>query len=210
MIGSMNSGGPTGPEDIAAHKHTLRRNLRSARAMMAHAAGPLAAQRLAERGLALVQRLSMPKGTVVAGYHAVGREIDVVPLLSLLAKSDFITALPVVSKDDGPLVFRRWQPGQPLKPGRFSVPVPAEGETVEPRMVIVPLLGFDRCGYRLGQGGGHYDRTLAHLRAHGAVIAIGAAYSGQELDRVPREAHDEPLDWILTDRETIGPFTDGF
>ncbi|WP_038036759.1 5-formyltetrahydrofolate cyclo-ligase [Thermopetrobacter sp. TC1] len=197
------------PEAIAARKGALRQNLRGARAMMAHAAGPLAARRIAERGLALLRRLAVPEGAVVAGYHAVGQELDVIPLLRALDQAGFITALPVVPEETGPLLFHRWRPGEPLKEGRFAVPVPAFAAPVTPQVVIVPLLGFDRRGFRLGQGGGHYDRTLAHLRANGDIVAIGAAYSGQELDRVPREAHDAPLDWILTDRETIGPFTDG-
>ncbi|HHN72883.1 MAG TPA: 5-formyltetrahydrofolate cyclo-ligase, partial [Thermopetrobacter sp.] len=61
-------------------------------------------------------------------------------------------------------------------------------------------------GHRLGQGGGHYDRTLAALRAHAPLIAVGAAFSGQEIDAVPAQPHDQPLDWIVTDRAVLGPF----
>ena len=72
-----------------------------------------------------------------------------------------------------------------------------------PRVLIVPLLAFDRAGYRLGYGGGFYDRTLARLRESGAVLAVGVAYAAQEVAEVPRNGSDQPLDWIVTEAESI-------
>ncbi len=196
----MNTVSRTPPED----KKTLRRNALAARAMMAHATGPVAAQRLAERVMELLERLP---GGIVAGYMPVRHEIDVRPLMERIAKSGRTLVLPVVKRRDTPLAFREWAPGDPLREGEFGVPVPLpERPERRPGILVVPLVAFDRDGFRLGYGGGYYDRTLAALRAGGeAVTAIGVAYSGQEMDRVPQEETDQPLDWIVTDRQTIGP-----
>ncbi len=196
----MNMPSRTPPKD----KKTLRRNALAARAMMAHATGPVAARRLATRVMELLERLS---GRIIAGYMPVHHEIDVRPLMEQIAESDRTLVLPVVKERDAPLVFREWTPGAPLQDGAFGVPIPLPDSPERlPEILIVPLAAFDREGFRLGYGGGYYDRTLAALRASaGDVTAIGVAYSGQEMDRVPREDTDQPLDWIVTDRQTIGP-----
>jgi 5-formyltetrahydrofolate cyclo-ligase len=81
-----------------------------------------------------------------------------------------------------------------------KIPSPTDdAETLTPQLLITPLLAFDRDGYRLGQGGGYYDRTIAALRAAGSLFVIGLAYAGQQIARAPREAHDQPLDAILTE-----------
>ncbi len=196
----MNTPSRTSPDD----KRTLRRNALAARAMMAHATGPVAARRLAARVMELLERLP---GRIVAGYMPVRHEIDVRPLMEQIAESGRTLVLPVVMKRDAPLAFREWAPGEPLQEGAFGVPVPLPDRPEHvPDILLVPLAAFDRDGYRLGYGGGYYDRTLAALRGReDAVTAVGVAYSGQEMDRVPREETDQPLDWIVTDRQTIGP-----
>jgi 5-formyltetrahydrofolate cyclo-ligase len=113
-------------------------------------------------------------------------------------------ALPVVTARGLPLGFRRWRPGDVLVSGAFGLLVPGpSAEPVMPQLVLVPLLAFDRQGGRLGYGAGFYDRTLAVLRAAGPVIAIGVAYADQEVPAVPVEPHDQPLDWIATEREIL-------
>ncbi|HUF44987.1 MAG TPA: 5-formyltetrahydrofolate cyclo-ligase, partial [Aestuariivirgaceae bacterium] len=108
--------------------------------------------------------------------------------------------LPVVVARGQPLVFRAWAPGNPTVAGIWSIPVPLESAPeLEPDVLIVPMLAFDGEGYRLGYGGGFYDRTLARLRAIKPVVAVGAAFAGQEVAQVPRGPHDEPLDWIVTE-----------
>ncbi len=196
----MNTPSRIPPED----KKTLRRNALAARAMMAHATGPVAAQRLSARVMELLERLP---GRTVAGYMPVRHEIDVCPLMERIAQSGRILVLPVVKRRNAPLVFREWAPGKPLQEGEFGVPVPLpDSPEHHPDILLVPLAAFDREGFRLGYGGGYYDRTLAALRTgREAVTAVGVAYSGQEVDRVPREETDQPLDWIVTDRQTIGP-----
>jgi len=193
----------TSPHDrpIPADKAGLRANALAARAMMAHAAGPLAAQRLARRGVELLA--SLP-GRIVAGYAPIRHEIDVMPLMEALHAAGRELALPAVGAVDAPLIFRAWRPGEALREAAFGVPAPLpDAPPVRPDVLIVPLAAFDRAGNRLGYGGGFYDRTLQVLRREGPVTAIGAAFSGQELDNVPHEAFDQSLDGIITDRETI-------
>ena len=166
----------------------------------AHAAeGATAGAVLARRGLPV----ALGCGTkVVSGFHAFGDEITVLPRRARLAEAGWITALPVVVGKGRPLEFRAWAPGEALVPGRWDIPQPPEGvRVVEPDVVLVPLLAFDRQGYRLGYGGGFYDRTLAALRAQKAITAIGVAFAGQEVQAVPRESFDARLDYVMTERE---------
>lgn len=187
-------------------KEALRRAMRPQRRALA-AAAPMAGHDLASlvsTHPALWQALTQP-GAVVAGYHPLPTEIDVLPLLSLLAAAGAVTALPEVTGRGEALRFRRWQPGQPLTDGPFKTVHPPEtAAVVTPTAVIVPLLAFDARGYRLGYGGGFYDRTLHGLRAAGqAPLTIGAAFAGQALAEVPVEGHDEPLDWIVTELAVV-------
>lgn len=143
----------------------------------------------------------------------IGSEIDCVPLLKRLAESDADLCLPVVTGPDAPLTFRRWQPDDRLVTGSFGISEPtAAAPELSPRVLLVPMLAFDRRGNRLGYGGGYYDRTLKELRAQADVVAIGVAFAGQLRDKVPVSDTDQPLDWILTEigatyfgDETAGP-----
>lgn len=134
-------------------------------------------------------------------------EIDPRPLLVCCQQHGIATALPVVVGKGQPLVFRAWAPGEALETGAYGTchPPPAAAE-VQPSLVLVPLVAFDRAGGRLGYGGGFYDRTLPRLRAAQTVVAIGLAHGVQELAAVPREPHDQPLDWLATEAEILGPF----
>ncbi|MFN3537371.1 MAG: 5-formyltetrahydrofolate cyclo-ligase, partial [Brevundimonas sp.] len=124
------------------------------------------------------------------------------PLARALIVHGLELALPVVVRRDAPLVFRRWRPGDPLELDQAGCPAPLDlaGE-VTPDLIMVPLLAFDASGGRLGQGGGYYDRTLEALRAGGMprIAAIGLAYAAQEMDTLPLDAHDQPLDGVLTE-----------
>ena len=143
----------------------------------------------------------LPWFGVVAGYHAIGSELNPWPLLRRLAvHSGARIVLPVATEEDGPLLFRAWDADQPLKSDAARIPSPTDvAESLTPQLVIAPLLAFDAEGYRLGQGGGYYDRTIAVLRARAPVFVIGLAYAGQQVDQVPRDAHDQPLDAIVTE-----------
>jgi 5-formyltetrahydrofolate cyclo-ligase len=133
-------------------------------------------------------------------YHPRGSEVDPFPLAAALEKLGVRIALPVVAQRGQPLIFRAMGQGT-LPPDALGIPSPGpDAETLEPDLVVTPLLAFDRRGGRLGQGGGYYDRTLAALRGHGPVFVLGLAYAGQQLDRLPMDAHDQRLDGVLTER----------
>jgi 5-formyltetrahydrofolate cyclo-ligase len=129
-------------------------------------------------------------------YHPVGSELDPTPIRIPGARR----ALPVATARDKPLIFRLHEPGDPLGPDAMGIPAPIpDAPAVLPDVVFAPALAFDRRGGRLGQGGGHYDRTLAELRARKPVLVIGLAYAGQEVAEIPMEPHDQRLDAILTE-----------
>jgi 5-formyltetrahydrofolate cyclo-ligase len=131
-------------------------------------------------------------------------ELDPRPLFMALHDRGHPIGLPVIAAKGQPLLFRRWTPDVALVRGPFRVMTPpAEALEVVPRLLLVPLLAFDRTGYRLGYGGGFYDRTIAKLRAAGDVLAVGVGLAVQGMDAVPRDDTDEPLDWIVTDQEAI-------
>lgn len=137
----------------------------------------------------------------VSAFWPMGTEIDTRPLLASLQEAGHRTALPVVAAKASPLIFRNWSPGDALVDGGFGTSVPpVDCEEVLPDVLFVPLLAFDSSGYRLGYGGGFYDRTLEKLRALKAgVLAIGVAFSGQRVDTVARGPHDQPLDGVATE-----------
>jgi 5-formyltetrahydrofolate cyclo-ligase len=142
----------------------------------------------------------MVEGAVVAGFHPRADEFDVLPLLARLRDMGHAIALPVVAAKAQPLQFRLWMKGEALVPAVMGIRVPAEtAAVVEPDVLFVPLLEFDSHGYRLGYGGGFYDRTIARLRALKPVLTIGVGFAGQEVDEVPHDGHDMALDWLLTE-----------
>ena len=141
---------------------------------------------------------------IVAGYRPRGAEIDPWPLMAAFVRAGAILALPVALDRDTPLIFRGCTDGDPLAPDACNILAPLpEAATVEPDLVITPLLAFDSRGRRMGQGGGHYDRTLEALRARRRVFVLGLAFSGQQVARIPAESHDQSLDAILTENGYI-------
>ena len=176
-------------------KTVLRLALREQRKALA-AAAPDAG----ERAAALAPDARLAGVTVAAGYRPRGGEIDPRPLMRRLAQAGAMLALPVAFDRDSPLAFRAYAPGDRLEPDACNIAAPtAEAPVVRPDLVITPLLAFDRRGGRMGQGGGHYDRTLEQLRAEGPVFVLGLAYAGQAVAEIPLEAHDQRLDAILTE-----------
>jgi 5-formyltetrahydrofolate cyclo-ligase len=138
---------------------------------------------------------------IVSAFHPFRSEVDTRPLLVRLAGEGWTTCLPVVLGEGLPLEFRRWLPGEALVKGAMDIERPPETAPVlEPDVLLVPMLAFDASGYRLGYGGGFYDRTLAKLRAKKKVIAIGVAYAAQQAAHVPHAAHDQPLDFVMTEK----------
>lgn len=142
----------------------------------------------------------MPHRAVVAGYRPMRSEIDPLPLMAALVKHGAELALPTMQGEGMPLLFRRWQEGERLTLGAFGVEEPApEAAAVVPDLVLVPLVGVDRDGVRLGMGKGFYDHTLAGLRERGRVLAVGLAFEAQRVGQLPAEPHDQNLDALVTE-----------
>ena len=160
-------------------------------------------RRAAAAGLVETWRLERPVETpaVVSGFWPMAEELDIRPLMIELHNQGCQLALPVVVAKRQPLVFRAWRPGDPLEAGVFGTLHPSpRREVVEPDALIVPLLACDEDGWRLGYGGGFYDRTLEALRAKKIVTAVGVGFNAQLLPEVPHGPSDQRLDWLLTDK----------
>jgi 5-formyltetrahydrofolate cyclo-ligase len=154
----------------------------------------------------LRQALAPHHGKPLSAYMAMRSEIDPLPAM-LAALPHGPVAVPVIVAKGQALRFRAWTPDAPLTDGGFGAMIPLHGDWVTPKVLIVPLVAFDRAGGRLGYGGGFYDRTLADLRAQGPTLAIGFAWAAQEDEGLPLEPTDQPLDLIVTEREIITPAT---
>lgn len=152
-----------------------------------------------DRSEYLTRVLARYRGRPVAGYMPIRTEIS--PLAAMAQASRYgPVAVPVIECPGLPLRFSRWRPGCALREGPFGAMVPVVDDWIEPEVVIVPLVAFDRAGGRLGYGGGFYDRTLEQLRAKQPdTIAIGFAYSAQQAEGLPLEPTDQPLDMVVTE-----------
>jgi 5-formyltetrahydrofolate cyclo-ligase len=162
-----------------------------------------AERRAAADGLLATLRRERPIDTpaVVSGFWPIKEEIDIRPLMIELSNEGCQLALPVVQGKGKPLIFRAWRPGDPLEAGVFGTLQPsAKREVMEPDALIVPLLACDEEGWRLGYGGGFYDRTLAGLRSKKTITAVGVGFNDQLVPQVPHGPSDQRLDWLLTDK----------
>ena len=150
------------------------------------------------RGLGLDLIGTLPGG-VVSGYFPIRDELDTVPLLTGVIEAGLQVALPAIAAKATPLMFRAWRLGDALetKPFGLQEPLPAS-PTLLPDILLVPLAAFDSSGYRIGYGGGYYDRTLELYRKSRQVTAIGVAYDEQEVPCFQHEPHDQRLDYLIT------------
>ena len=186
-----------------AQKNELRRRIFARRDLISPEEAHRAAQTIAERGLALAQA-RLPAGATVAAYWPIRSEMNTRPLMEALADAGFRTALPVTRETRTPLVFRLWTVGDDLVRGALGNSEPLDSaETITPALLFMPLAAFDAQGGRIGYGAGHYDTTLAPLRARGPTLAVGLAYDLQEIDTVPLEPHDQRLDAVITETRTL-------
>jgi 5-formyltetrahydrofolate cyclo-ligase len=183
------------PDEVKAWRKTLRARLIDAR-------NALPAERLTGHREAIDRHLrrgfaGLARGVLAFCWPYKG-EYDARFLARVLRAQGAVTALPVVVAPKTPLVFREWHPGVRLGSGVLGIPYPVGSREVAPDAVIVPLVGFDDAGYRLGYGGGYFDRTLAALARK--PVVIGVAYEGAHLDTIHPQPHDVPMDWIVTER----------
>lgn len=187
-------------DPIVIAKAGLRREAIARRDALPAAARQLAAETIAAREFPL----AVAPGTIVSGFFPMKSEINPMPLLRKLAAMGARLALPVVAGKGKPLIMRAWSPGAPLVVGVWGVREPgSEAPEVEPDILIVPLLAYDRRGHRIGYGAGYYDVTIARLREKKPVVAAGIALAAQEIDAVPTTSGDVRLDLVLTEREVI-------
>jgi 5-formyltetrahydrofolate cyclo-ligase len=182
-------------------KNEFRRAALARRAALPAQARAAFSKKLVAEGAELALRF---KPRAVSAFYPVRDEPDTLALLALLAGEGVATALPVTGARGEALTFRRWRPGEPTVPGQMRIPEPPpEAAALDPDLLFVPLSAFDRRGHRIGYGAGHYDRTLAALRALKPIVAVGVAYAVAEIPAVPDGPHDERLDYVLTDSELI-------
>jgi 5-formyltetrahydrofolate cyclo-ligase len=180
---------------VIALKKQLREAAKQARAEAFRRHGATASDRIAAQGIAFAAR----PGAIVSAFAAIGEEIDPAPLLLRLCAEGFRLCLPVMQGKGKPLLFRAWGPCDPMVERIWGIREPlASAPELDPDILLAPLLAFDRSGYRLGYGGGFFDRTLAAVRSRKSVIAIGLAYDEQQVDAVPQLDYDQRLDWVLT------------
>ncbi len=189
-------------KSIDQHKQLLRDHLREIRAE-ASARDPDAAEKLAER---FPNKLIERFGSIVAAYVAIGDELDPAPLTQRLRKTGAQIVLPRI-ESTGEMTFRLHAENDMLVRGPFGLSQPtSDAPEARPTLVLAPLLGFDQRGSRLGYGKGHYDRAMALIRADGACFYTGLAFDAQQVDVLPTEAHDIPLDWLETPSKSVPLF----
>jgi 5-formyltetrahydrofolate cyclo-ligase len=185
-----------GASTIILDKRALRARVRMWRAGLAADAMTRAADAVAKHGL---EFLSPVRGrSVVSGFSSLPDEFRIWPLLRRLHSEGYALAMPVMVGKAQPLLFRAWAPGDAMDKAVWGIAEPkADKPALEPDILLVPLLAFDAAGWRLGYGGGFYDRTLRRLRASKPIVAVGIAYDEQQVDAVPHLDYDERLDWVL-------------
>lgn len=185
--------------DLVQQKQKLRERLRFRRRHFAANLDGMA-QLAAFRALPAPLSELLADHAVVGAYAAWGDEPDILPMFASLAEAGAL-ALPHHAARVDTMDFRRWRPGESLVKGPWGTQQPTDDSPLaNPGLIFCPLIGFDRQGGRIGQGGGHYDRYFA---AHPDALRIGIGWAVQEIDRAPRESTDIALDAILTEQEFI-------
>ncbi|MGD0317059.1 MAG: 5-formyltetrahydrofolate cyclo-ligase [Xanthobacteraceae bacterium] len=187
-------------DPIQTEKEQLRRQAMARRDALPPDARQAAAEAIAARQFPL----AITPGMIVSGFMPLKSEINPLPLMRKLAGQGARLALPVVAGRGRPLIMREWVFGEPLIAGVWGIREPKpEAAEVDPNILLVPLLAFDRAGHRIGYGAGYYDLTLAQLRARNPVIAVGLAFAAQEVAAVPATPRDARLGLVLTEREVL-------
>jgi 5,10-methenyltetrahydrofolate synthetase len=185
-------------EDNTAWRRALRQAMASRRAALAGAEHEALSARIVAHALA-----TLPKPRVAAFCWPIKHEPDVRPLLASWRSTDVRAALPVVVAESEALRFREWSPDSRLEADRYGIPTPSTGEWLTPDLILLPLNGFDGAGYRLGYGGGYFDRTLAALVPR--PLAVGVGFEINRVASIRPEAHDQRLDWIITENGAFRP-----
>jgi 5,10-methenyltetrahydrofolate synthetase len=194
--------GPDGPDpaqDLAGWRKAQRSRLLAARQALTVAARQTIASALCRHVADLIaDRCPDLRGVTASAFWPIKGEPDLRPLLADWHAAGALAALPVVEVRHAPLVFRRWTPETRMIRGDWNIPVPGPGAAaVVPQIALAPLVGWDTAGYRLGYGGGYFDRTLAALSPRPFVIGVG--FQAARIETIYPQPHDIPLDAIVTE-----------
>jgi 5-formyltetrahydrofolate cyclo-ligase len=185
---------------IAKQKVDMRAAAQERRDALPADARKAAAETIAARKFPLV----ITPAVIISGFMPLKSEINPLPLMQKLAEAGARLALPAIAGRGKPLIMRAWEFGAPLDRGQWGIREPKpDAPEVEPDILLVPLLAFDREGFRLGYGAGYYDMTIHRLRVLKPVVAVGIAFAAQEVPKIPTTPRDERLDLVLTEREVI-------
>ena len=144
-----------------------------------------------------------PDANIISAYMPIRTEVSPLATMTILHSQGKRISVPVIKGDAQPLLFQEWTPEVEMVDGPFGAAVPAEGAFLQPDLLIAPLVAFDRKCFRLGYGGGFYDRSFEELEALKPVVGVGFAYAAQELPAVPREKTDRQLDVIVTEGKIL-------
>ncbi len=198
------SGSPThSSHDIVAAKALMRKDAASRRAALM-SKQPEAPQHLAGFAAALIESFGVG---VYAAYLPIRSELSPIALVGELVAAGMTTVMPITPEPENPLSFHQWAPGMPLAEGPYGTKQPpSANRKIDPDVILAPMLAFDAGCWRLGYGGGFYDRTIANLRDQGRdVRVIGLAFSGQKVAAVPTGPYDMALDAVLTPEGLVWP-----
>jgi 5-formyltetrahydrofolate cyclo-ligase len=185
------------PAEIKAWRKAERERLIALRMALPPADRRAAGERIA----ASLMKIVSARTGVLGIYWPFRAEFDPRPLAEALVANGRSVALPVVIDKKGPLEYRAWKPGDALISGVWDIPIPEKREVVVPSAVLAPLVGFDRACYRLGYGGGYFDRTLEALSPR--PLAIGVGYAPQEIATIYPQPFDIPMDMVVTEIEVL-------
>jgi len=199
---------PAPARDVALWRRVERKRLAGLRDGLGQAARARVSDRIGEHLGRLLAEHGAGRGTVLSGYWPIKGEPDLRPLLTRLHRAGVTIALPVVETRAAPLVFRRWTPETTMVRGDWNIPVPPpEADLLVPDFTLAPCLGWTADCYRLGWGGGYFDRTLAVLAPRPRTI--GLALTAAQLPTIHPQPHDIPLDLILTEDGVLTAGTGG-
>lgn len=189
---------PQQATDVARWRRAERVRLLAERAALSVAARQSAAQAIASHlDQLLSARFASLQGLIISGWWPIKAELDLRFWLAGLAAKGATAALPVILTPKAPLSFRAWTPETRMERGFWNIPIPADGPEIAPQITLSPLVGWDGAGFRLGYGGGYFDRTLASLTP--SPIAIGIGLDAARLSTIFPQPHDIPMDYIVTE-----------
>lgn len=175
-------------------RNALRREMVTRRAALPPDQHAALSARLCDHLTTLLTQVSVASA---AFCWPIKNEADIRPAMIDWIQQGIRIALPVVVEVDAPLAFRTWTPQTVLTPDRYGIPTPADGDWLTPEALLLPLNAFDNAGYRLGYGGGYFDRTLAALAPK--PLAIGIGFELNRVASIRPQTHDQRLDWIVTE-----------